>query len=187
MKIKTLLLSLALSASVSASDYKIDIPGMHAAVQFKISHLGTSWLMGRFDKFDGSFSYDANNPNDSKISMVVDTKSVNTNHAERDVHLRAENLLDTDKYPQATFSSESFDLNSEGNGTVTGKFTLHGVEKTVTMAITKVGEGKDPWGGYRVGFEGTMNIKLADYGITRNLGKASETLELYVAIEGKRQ
>jgi len=184
---KTALLSLTLGTSAMAADYKIDISGMHASVLFKISHLGISWLRGGFDKFDGSFSYDADKPNEAKISMTVNTSSVNTNHAERNSHLRADGLLNTDKFPQATFTSTKFNWANDTTGTVTGKFKLHGVEKDVTMNITKVGEGKDPWGGYRVGFEGTMTIKMADYGITKNLGKASESLEIIVAIEGKRQ
>ena len=70
---------------------------------------------------------------------------------------------------------------------MTGKLTLHGVEKTITVDIKKIGEGEDPWGGYRSGFDGTTTLKLADFGITKNLGKASETLELIVTFEGKRQ
>lgn len=186
-KLKTALLALTFGSSVMAADYKVDVPGMHASVLFKISHLGISWLRGGFDKFDGDFSYDAEKPNDAKITMTVDTSSINSNHTTRDSHIRAEGLLNTDKFPQATFASTKFNWTSEKSGTVTGQFTLHGTEKTVTMAIEKVGEGKDPWGGYRVGFEGVMTIKLADFGITKNLGKASETLELIVAIEGKRQ
>jgi polyisoprenoid-binding protein YceI len=187
MKFKISLLLLTLGTMAMAADYKVDTTGMHAAVQFKISHLGTSWLMGRFDKFNGSFSYDAEHQNDSKIKFTVDTTSVNTNHAERDSHIRADGLLNTDKYPQATFVSQSFNLDAGGNGSVTGMFTLHGVEKNVSMTIKKVGEGKDPWGGYRVGFEGNMRIKLADYDITKNLGKTSKTLELNVTFEGVRQ
>ncbi|MCF6289311.1 MAG: YceI family protein [Proteobacteria bacterium] len=187
MKRKTLLLSIALSASAFSADYKIDIEGMHASVLFKISHLGISWLRGGFDKFQGNFSYDADKPNNSKITMTVDTGSINSNHAERDSHIRADDLLNTEKFPKATFTSESFNWSDANTGTVVGKFTLHGVEKTVSMAIKKTGEGKDPWGGYRVGFEGVMTIKLADYGIKKNLGKTSETLELFVDIEGIRQ
>ena len=186
-KLKTTLLALTFGSSAMAADYKIDIEGMHASVLFKISHLGTSWLRGGFDKFDGEFSYDAEKPNDAKITMTVDTTSVNTNHTTRDSHIRADGLLDTDKFPQATFTSTKFNWINDNSGTVTGQFTLHGTEKTVTMNIEKTGEGKDPWGGYRVGFEGNMTIKLADFGITKNLGKASETLDLIVAIEGKRQ
>jgi len=191
MNIKTTLLALTmgttLATSTIAADYKIDTDGMHASVLFKISHLGTSWLRGGFDKFDGTFSYDKDHPNDAKISMNVDTTSVNTNHAERNIHIQAPGLLDTKEFANATFSSTKFNWESDKKGTLTGTLKLHGVEKTVTMNIEKIGEGKDPWGGYRVGFEGKMTLKLADYGMTKNLGPASQTLELIVAIEGVRQ
>ncbi|MBL4772880.1 MAG: YceI family protein [Alcanivoracaceae bacterium] len=187
MKYKTILLSLLLSSSAMTADYKIDIEGMHASILFKISHIGTSWLRGGFDKFEGSFSYDAEKPNDSKISITVDTSSINSNHAERDKHIRGEDFLNTDKFSQATFISESFKFNTDNSGVVIGKFKLHGVEKTIEMAIKKVGEGKDPWGGYRVGFEGIMEIELSDFGITRYIGKTSNVLELSMAIEGIRK
>ncbi len=191
MNIKTTLLALTLGTTLAtntiAADYKIDTEGMHASVLFKISHLGTSWLRGGFDKFDGTFSYDAQEPNKAKISMSVDTTSVNTNHAERNIHIQAPGLLETAKFKNATFTSSQFNWKTKKTGTVTGTLKLHGTDKQVTMNITKVGEGKDPWGGYRVGFEGKMTIKLADYGMTKNLGPASETLELIVAIEGVRQ
>jgi polyisoprenoid-binding protein YceI len=184
---KTTLLALTLGTSAMAADYKIDTDGMHASILFKISHLGTSWLRGGFDKFDGSFSYDANEPNESKITMMVDTSSVNTNHAERNSHLRADGLLNTDNFPKAIFVSNKFNWKNDKNGTVTGTLNLHGVEKAVTMDIQKIGEGKDPWGGYRVGFEGKMTIRLTDFVINKNLGPASETLELIVAIEGVKK
>jgi len=187
MKFKLLLLTLLMSSSTFAADYKIDTSGMHASIQFKISHLGMSWIMGRFDSFTGDYSFDANKPEESTLNIVVDTTSVNTNHAERDKHLRGSDFLDVEKYPQATFVSESVTLNNDNTGTMTGKLTLHGVEKTITVDINKIGEGKDPWGGYRTGFDGSTTLKLADYGITKNLGKASETLELIVTVEGKRQ
>ena len=51
-------LSSLFSAATQAADYKIDTAGAHAAIQFKIKHLGYSWLLGRFNTFDGNFSYD---------------------------------------------------------------------------------------------------------------------------------
>ena len=47
----------------------------------------------------------------------------------------------------------------------------------------KIGEGDDPWGGYRVGFSGTTTIAMADYGFKMNFGE----IELALHIEGKRQ
>ena len=49
---------------------------------------------------------------------------------------------------------------------------------------TFLGEGKDPWGGYRAGFEGTTSIKRSDFGKQKDLGPASDAVELYVSFEG---
>ena len=190
---KKVLKSLALagiilsSTNAQAADYQVDIAGAHAFVQFKIKHLGYSWLLGRFNRFDGEFSYDANAPEKSQISITIDTASIDSNHAERDKHLRGADFLNVKKYPKSTFVSTSFKPTENGNGVLTGDFTLHGVTKSISFPVTKIGEGDDPWGGYRVGFEGKTTIKLADYGITYNLGPASTHAEIGLYVEGIRK
>ncbi|NQD96818.1 hypothetical protein HP532_29595, partial [Pseudomonas sp. CrR25] len=72
-----------------AADYAIDKQGQHAFVNFKISHLGYSWLYGTFKDFDGSFSYDEKSPEASTVKVTLNTASVDTNHAERDKHIRS--------------------------------------------------------------------------------------------------
>jgi polyisoprenoid-binding protein YceI len=67
---------------------------------------------------------------------------------------------------------------------VTGDLTLLGVTKPVVVKATFLGEGKDPWGGYRAGFEGTTSIKRSDFGKQKDLGPASDAVELYVTFEG---
>lgn len=175
------------SAVVNAADYKIDVRGAHASVTFKIQHLGYSWLLGRFNTFDGGFYYDAAAPEKSSINVVIDTASIDSNHAERDKHLRSDDFLDVKKYPKATFKSTGFDVVDANNATVSGDFTLHGVTKNISFPVKKVGEGKDPWGGYRAGFTGNTTLKLSDYGITKNLGPASTHVEIELNIEGIRQ
>lgn len=177
----------ALIGQAQAADYIVDTQGAHAFVNFKVSHLGYSWLHGRFDKFDGKFSYDSANLAASKISIEIDTSSVNSNHAERDKHIRSADFLNVDKSSKATFVSSKVVPKADGNFDLIGNFTLNGVTKEITIAASKTGEGKDPWGGYRAGFEGTTSIKMADYGIKYNLGPASEVVYLNFVIEGIRQ
>jgi len=172
--------------AAQAADYKVDVAGAHASVQFKIKHLGYSWLLGRFNTFDGGFSYDAKTPNASKINFVIDTASLDSNHAERDKHLKSDDFLDVKKFPKATFESQSIKFSDNDNGIVTGAFTLKGITKTITFPVTKIGEGSDPWGGYRVGFTGETSLKLTDYGITTNLGPASTYVDMTLNIEGVR-
>jgi polyisoprenoid-binding protein YceI len=175
----------ALIASVAnAATYDIDNEGAHASINFKIQHLGYSWLTGRFNDFDGSFEYDAAKPETSAINVTIDTTSIDSNHAERDKHLKGS---DVKKFPTATFKSTGFKSTGDGAGNMTGEFTMHGVTKTITIPVERIGEGDDPWGGYRAGFSGATVLKLSDYGIYYNLGPASSTVEIELHVEGKRQ
>jgi polyisoprenoid-binding protein YceI len=173
--------------TLQAAEYKVDVEGAHAFVQFKIKHLGYSWLLGRFNHFDGGFSYDAKTPNQAKINIEIDTKSIDSNHAERDKHLKGADFLNVKDFPKASFVSQHIKFSDDNNAVVTGDFTLKGVTKSISFDVVKVGEGQDPWGGYRAGFSGTTTFKLADYGITYNLGPASTHVEMGLHIEGIRK
>ncbi len=188
MKKLTLALAAALSISTAqAADYVIDSKGAHASINFKIQHLGYSWLTGRFNDFKGTFSYDENTPSQATISVTIDTDSIDSNHAERDKHLKSGDFLAVDEFPQAKFVSTKIVDKGNGKLNVMGDFTLHGVTKPITIDAKKVGEGEDPWGGYRAGFMGTTTIALKDFGIDYELGPASQTFELELHVEGVKQ
>ncbi len=182
-----LALLLGVSANLQASEYKIDTAGAHAFIQFKIKHLGYSWLHGRFDRFEGRFNYDPKNPTASSVKVTIDTASLNSNHAERDKHLRGKDFLNVDKYPKATFVSTAFIPKGDGKAELKGKLTLHGVTREISIDVQEVGAGKDPWGGYRQGFTGTTEFALKDFGIDYDLGPASRTVQLILDIEGIAQ
>ena len=193
---KTLLasaVSLAMAGAVQADQhsgtYAFDTEGAHQFITFEISHLGYSTLYGRFNDFDGQFVYDADNPENSSVEVTIDTASVDTNHGERDKHLRSEDFLYVDEYPQATFKSTRIEVDSDdkNEADIIGELTLRGVTREVTLDAEMQGYGEDPWGGYRMGFDAETEIKLADFGIPTNLGKASETVTLEISVEGIRQ
>ncbi len=192
MKLKlllTTLLALGLSTTAMAEDYVIDKKGQHAVIQFKIAHLGYSWMIGRFNDFEGTFSYDEKTPSAAKINVTINTASVDTNHAERDKHLRSPDFFNVGKYPTATFVSKSFKELGKNKAKLTGTFTLNGVTRDISIDVTHVGHGDDPWGGYRRGFEGRTTLKLADWNIpfAPKLGPASAEVQLYFSFEGIRQ
>ena len=172
-------------APAQAAEYEIDLS--HSFIQFRTQHLGVSWLLGRFNEFSGEFTYDpAAGPGAQEIRVEVETASVDSNHAERDKHLRDDDFLDVDEFPTATFVGTNFS-GDENGGTMQGEFTLHGVTRPVEVAVKKVGEGDDPWGGYRAGFEGRFSIMRSEFGIDRNLGPLSERVDLEIYIEGVRR
>jgi len=191
---KIALLALILAAGffmspgpAAAEDYLIDTKNSHAFIQFKIPHLGYSWLLGRFNTFEGAFTYDEKAPEASSVKVEIDTASIDSNNAKRDKHLRSEDFLDVGKFPKATFVSTSFEPTGEMTATLKGDLTMHGVTRPVEIEVTQVGAGPDPWGGYRRGFEGTTILTLTDYNINFDLGPASKDVELYLSVEGIRQ
>jgi len=122
------------------------------------------------------------------VDVTVDVTSLDSNHAERDKHLRSADFLDASKYPKATFVSTTYKPTGEGTAELTGDLTLHGVTKPITIAVEHVGMGPDPWGGFRTGFEGRATIKPAEWGIAMaKLGPASEEVELFLTVEGVRK
>jgi len=178
--------ALAVASPVAAADYVIDTERSHASINFRIKHLGYSWLTGRFDDFSGTFTYDDAKPEASKVKVEINTDSIDSNHAERDKHLRSDKFLDTAKYPKAVFESTAVKMNGD-KATIVGNLTLHGVIKQIEIAAEPVGGGADPWGGFRQGFIGTTKLPLKDFGIDFDLGPASQEVELTLDVEGVRQ
>lgn len=176
--------AMLLSASASAAEYKIDLS--HAFIQFEISHLGYSTLVGRFNDFEGNFTWDKANPSSAAINVTVRTASIDSNWAERDKHLRSEEFLNVEKFPTAVFKSTKYSGDATG-GKMEGTLTLHGVTKPITLDVKVIGEGDDPWGGYRAGFAATTSINRGDFGISYNLGPKAETMTFELFIEGIRQ
>ena len=174
-------LSLTLPVLVQAASYTID--PSHSFVKFETSHLGISKLSGRFNKIVGKLMFDpAAGDGSQSVEVSIDTNSLDTNWADRDKHLRSGDFFNVEKFTNATFKSTKFSGDASG-GTLTGTLTFLGVSKNIEFPITKIGEGKDPWGGYRVGFEGIYKMTRKDFGMDFNLGPAAEFVDVTLQIE----
>lgn len=177
-----LAMAMALPFGASAADYMIDTKGAHASVNFKVSHLGYSFIKGRFNTFDGEFSYDPANVAASKVTVNIDTTSLDSNHAERDKHIRSDDFINASKFSSATFNSTKVIDKGDGKLDVMGDLNLHGVTKPITISAEFIGAGNDPWGGERAGFVGTTRLELADFNIP--VMGTSSYVDMELHIEG---
>ncbi len=180
----TIAATLMMASSAQAADYVIDTEGAHASIEFRVSHLGYSFVAGRFNTFAGDFSFDQSKIADSKVNVTINTTSVDSNHAERDKHLRSADFLNTAKFPEASFVSTSVDDIGDGKFVLNGNFTFNGVTKPLAIDAKVIGEGSDPWGGYRAGFTGSTEFALKDYNVQMDLGPASSHVSLNLVVEG---
>ena len=165
---------------------RYDIDADHSTVVFSCKHAGASYTKGLFRKVSGSFTFDETNPGKSAIEITIPSASIYTNHKKRDQHLQSPDFLNAKQYPTISFKSTS--IKKAGKGyQVSGKLSLHGVTKNVTVAMAHVGAGKGPYGKFRRGFEGSFTIKRSDYGMTKMIGPVGDDVELTVSIEGIRK
>ena len=158
------------SAAVAATEtYKID--PVHSAVTFKVRHL-FSFVTGKFTKFDGTLSIDAEAPEKSTVSATVQTASIDTANPKRDEHLKSPDFFDAAKMPEVTFKSKSVKLTGKDTADVVGDFTMHGVTKELTLHAQFLGKGKGMQGEISGWHLTSDPIKRSDYGL--NWTKAIE-------------
>ncbi len=179
-------LTLTIPAALLAADYNID--GSHSEVTFKIRHMGISKVSGRFDQFEGSFSYDPANPEKSVAHATIQLASVDTDNTDRDEHLKNEDFFHVEKFPEMSFHGHKVTDADEDGFKLHGELTLHGETKPVILDVEVNGMVTDPWGNDRAGFTATTKINRKDFGLTwtKNLGtgelmvgdKVSITLEI---------
>jgi len=169
--VATLALLVGLAGIASAADtWTID--KAHSEVNFKIKHL-MSKVSGRFADFDATITTDFNNLGASGVTFTIQAASIDTANADRDKHLRSPDFFDVEKFPTITFTSSKITKTGDDSFDVTGILTMHGVSKEITLPVTFLGAGQDPWGNTKAGFEITTTLSRTDYGIVWN--KALET------------
>ena len=152
-----------LAGTSVAEQYRID--RNHSSVTFSIRHI-VSRVQGGFTDFAGQIVYDPANPEQASVQTTIQTASVNTDNQRRDDHLKAADFFEVEKYPEIIFKSTKVEKVGENMLKVTGDLALHGVTKSVEMAVEIIAVGTHPRRGTPMaGFEGMLKISRVDYGI----------------------
>jgi polyisoprenoid-binding protein YceI len=156
----------------------------HTSITFKISHLGFSHFTGRFDKFDGVFTYNPTAPEQSTLDVTIYPDSIDTNDSELDEDLRGENWFNPIKFPHATFHSTHMEPMSDGHAKITGDFTLHGMTHEMILDIVLVGAGEVPFTGEKViGISASGAFDRSAYGISNLEPMVGDEVSLQIESE----
>jgi polyisoprenoid-binding protein YceI len=149
------------TTQIPAGTWQID--ASHSEVGFVARHL-MSKVRGQFEKFEGQIvTGDA-----PSATASIDLNSINTRDENRDAHLRSGDFFDVEASGPMTFVSTKVEQGGKGL-LVTGDLSLKGVTKPVTLDVEVLGTDTDPWGGTRIGFEGTTTISRKDWGVDFNI------------------
>jgi polyisoprenoid-binding protein YceI len=175
---------LGVTGPAAADDYTID--EAHSAVTFKLSHLGLSWVHGRFNDFNGNFTIDPDNAAKCAFALTIKAESIDTNNTKRDGHLRSPDFFNVKQFPAITFKSTAVKGIKDGYD-VTGDLTLHGVTKPVTFQLVGGRKAEFPKGVQRTGFSTEVTLKRVDFGMDKFAGAVGDDVHIAVSFEGTKK
>lgn len=140
----------------------------HSRIGFVARHAMVTKVRGSFNEFEGSGNFDAEDPANSHLALTIKANSIDTRNADRDAHLRGNDFLDMERYPEITYVSTAVEPLDDSHFRVTGDLTIKGVTKPVTVDLELTGAAVDPFGNQRLGFEGSTTINRKDFGVSWN-------------------
>lgn len=117
---------------------------------------------GGFRNLTGTIDFVNNRPEESTVSVDIETASVYSDDEKLTGHLKSADFFDVEKFPKATFRSTSIVADTaKGAGayTVTGDFNLHGVTKSISFPAT-IKAGADT-----VEVDAEFSVNRKDFGI----------------------
>ncbi len=173
-----------MSFSVNAADiYKFD-PN-HTNITWSANHFGFSSPSGKLSDVNGTIILDELNPSRSKVEVTIKTASINTGIAQFDGHLKSETFLNSEKFPIATFTSNSVQINGSNVAKVQGNLNLLGITRQIALdvklnkiAINQINQKKT------AGFTVTTTIRRSEFGMSFGIPGISDEVKLNMEIEG---
>jgi polyisoprenoid-binding protein YceI len=141
----------------------------HTRIGFVARHAMVTKVRGQFNEFEGSGVVDATDFTKSTVTVTIQAASIDTRNEQRDGHLRSNDFLAMEEYPQITFVSTGIQQTGPTSVELTGDLTIKGVTNTVTIPFEFEGAATDPFGNLRVGFEGSVVINRKDFGVSWNV------------------
>ena len=143
------------------------IDPVHSNIQFIARHMMISKVRGTFREFVGTIEI-AEDPTQSSVEATIWAASIDTGDPNRDEHLRSEDFLDVQRYPEIRYRSTLVQPAEDDHWRVDGDLTIRGVTRPVSLLVEFCGVATDPWGNARAGFLGMTEINRDDFDITWN-------------------
>ncbi len=140
----------------------------HTYVLFRYNHFGMSQPPGKIMGASGTLVLDSHDPTQDTVDIALDMNTLTTGLPDFDTQLKGKDYFDVAQFPQATFKSTKVEMTGDNTANVTGDLTIHGVTKSVVLAVTFTKKAFNPAifkTGY--GFSATAKIDRGDFGVTK--------------------
>ena len=173
----------AASASAQVARYTLD--PVHTRVMFSISHAGYSNAIGTVSGSTGTLSFDDADWSSASLEARIPIKRIDLGDAKWNQAALAGNLLEAEKFPDASFVSTRIEPIDARHASVHGTLTLHGISKQIALDVTLNQVKRYPLPPFRrtAGFSASTQISRKDFGITAWPSVIGDLVELRIEAE----
>ena len=165
-----------------AGRYRLDPP--HWSVVFDVDHFGFSRFVMRFRQVSATVDLVPQNPEQSRVSAVIQAASVDTNDAALDRLVQGPDMLDVEHFPQIRFASTALRRTAQATGEMTGNLTIHGRTRPVLLQVTYNGGAPNPLTrDYTLGFGATGAFDRSEFGLNAWFPAVGDQIRLSIQAE----
>lgn len=183
---KSLLLAMAAcgaATTVVAEPKVYTIENGHTYPSFEVSHRGLSYWRGKFNKTTGKIWLDREKQT-GKVEVTVDTSTANFGLPVMDQRAKNEDWFYVEKYPTATYKSDSITFKNGTPAEINGQLTLRGITKPVKLQIVHFRcEMSAMFKREVCGADAKAELDRRDFGMTHDIFNNDGSVRLQIAIE----
>ena len=171
-----------------SDNWAVDL--IHSKIGFSVRHFGITETEGQFKKAEATVSASKEDFSDVRVKITIDATSIDTNDAQRDIHLKSPDFFDTEKFPVIQFESEKVDKIEPNIYKLNGGLTIKGVTKPISLDMEYTGTvPKDPFGNTKAGLMLLGKLNRKDFGLSWNVAldhggfAVSDTVKIYCPVQ----
>lgn len=180
----TLACAIAISTTAQAEPARYELDPEHITMGFLVDHIGYAKVLGMFRAARGSYSFDEASAALSDVRIEVDTRSVFSNHAKRDQHLKSADFLNTAEFPRMVFTAAGAKRTGERTFEIAGQLELLGRSQPLTLQATWNKSAASPIAStYVMGVSARGSFKRSNYGMGYGVGNGWVGDEVPLIIE----
>ncbi len=177
--------SFAAPAFASAEDYVLD--ASHSQILFSYDHLGYSTTWGMFSGFEGTISFDQEDPGASSVSVSFPVRSMFTGWEARFDHFMGEDFFGAGEDEMVTFTSTNIEVTGDDTAIITGDLTLNGITKSIVLDAKLNQTGMHPMAEKEwAGFDATTTLVRSDFEVGSFAPFVSDEVEVMISVEAMK-
>jgi polyisoprenoid-binding protein YceI len=166
-------------AAVAGATYAID--QRFGEIAFQVRHLGLFSSHGTFRRFSGQLTIDEAHPENTRITVTIDTGSVAMDWAQAVAMLRGPAYFDVQRYPAARFASTRVVALAPDRYEIDGTLTLRGITRPVVLQAALIGRHPAEVPGVEIAaFVVTGQLRRSLFGMTADRVFVSDRVDLRI-------